>query len=205
MKDDIRTRYERYVQNKNTYEYLRGLISRFLSHLKYEYYSYKARCKGAKVGEGVIMCKEFMKVCNKNTTIGNHCVINSGRFTGMGTYPIEIGNNVIIGDGVKVVLGEHVLDSTEWEPYRESTKLVIEDYVWLCPDCSIMPGVKKIGRGSVVGADAVLYGSIKPMSIVIGNPATVVGIRECVHSDLIVESLLHGDYKQYKETRKRRK
>ena len=199
-----RTRYEKYVQDKSRYEYFRGLISRFLSHLKYEYYSYRARRKGAVIGEGVVMCKEFMKICNKNIKVGNHCVINSGRFIGIGIFPVEIGNNVIIGDGVKVVLGGHALDSSEWEPYRESSKLIIEDFVWLCPDCIIMQSVKKIGSGSVIGANSALYHSTKPMSIVAGNPANVVGTRECVHSDLVVESLLHGDYKQYKETRKRR-
>lgn len=202
---DSRTRYEKYVQNRNMYAYLRGLISRYIAHLKYSYYVYKARKKGAKIGEGVIMCKEFMRACNSNVTIGDHCVINTGHITGIGHFPIEIGNNVIIGDGVKIVLGGHALDSTEWEPYRESSKLVIEDYVWLCPDCCVMMSVKKIGRGSVVGASSALYHSIKPMTIVAGNPASVVGTRECVHSDLVVESLLHGDYIQYKETYKRRK
>jgi len=204
MQIEKRTRYERYVQDKNTYQYYRGLISRFLSHIKYEYYSYRARRKGAHIGEGVIMCKAFMRACNKNTKVGNHCVINSGHFTGMALYPVEIGNNVIISDGVKIVLGGHAIDSSEWEPFRESSKLVIEDYVWLCPDCCVLQSVKKIGEGSVVGANSVLYQSIKPMSIAVGNPASVVGKRECVHSDLVVESLLHGDFKQYKETRKKK-
>lgn len=203
--EDNRTRYEKYVQDRTKIAYYRGLISRLIAHVKYQYYAYRARKNGAIIGEGVIMCKEFMKACNSNVTIGDHCVINTGNFTGIGHYPIEIGNNVIIGDGVKVVLGGHALDSTEWEPYRESSKLVIEDYVWLCPDSCVMMSVNKIGRGSVVGASSALYHSIKPMSIVAGNPAQVVGSRECVHSDLIVESLLHGDYKQYKETYKRRK
>lgn len=200
---DSRTRYEKYVQDKSTYEYLRGLISRFLSHLKYEYYSYRARRNGAQIGKGVIMCKEFMKACNKNTKVGDHCVINSGKFIGMGLFPVEIGCNVIIGDDVRIILGGHALDSTEWEPYRESSKLIIEDFVWLCPNSCVMQGVKKIGRGSVIGACSVLYHSTKPMSIVAGNPGNVVGTRECVHSDLIVESLLHGDFLQYKETRRR--
>ena len=90
MNADYRTRYERYVQDRSSFEYYRGLFSRLFSHLKYEYYSFRARQKGAKIGEGVIMCKEFMRICNKNTTIGNHCVINTGRFVGMGLYPIEI-------------------------------------------------------------------------------------------------------------------
>lgn len=42
------------------------------------------------------------------------------------------------------------------------------------------------------------------MSVVSGNPAKEFKKRKCVHSDLIVESLLGGDYEVYKETRKRK-
>ena len=200
-----RTRYEVYVQERNIFAYYRGLLSRFFSHLKYEYYAYKARSKGACIGHGVVMCKDFMRACNKNVTVGNHCVINTGRIIGIGHYPLKIGDNVIIGDGVKIVLGGHDLDSEEWQPFRESSKLVIEDYVWLCPDSVVLQSVKKVGRGSVLGANSVLYRSLKPMSIAVGNPATTVGTRSVVHSKLVVESLLHGDYKQYKETYKKRR
>ena len=41
------------------------------------------------------------------------------------------------------------------------------------------------------------------MSVVSGNPAKEFKKRICVHSDLIVESLLGGDYKIYKATRKK--
>lgn len=41
------------------------------------------------------------------------------------------------------------------------------------------------------------------MSVVGGNPAKEFKKRQCVHKNLIVESLLGGDYKIYKETRKK--
>ena len=55
-----------------------------------------------------------------------------------------------------------------------------------------------MGSGSVVVRD------IEPMSVVSGNPAKEFKKRGCVHSNLIVESLLGGDYKIYKATRKKR-
>ena len=40
------------------------------------------------------------------------------------------------------------------------------------------------------------------MSVVSGNPAKEFKKRTCVHSDLIVESLLGGDYEEYKRVRR---
>ena len=45
---------------------------------------------------------------------------------------------------------------------------------------------------------------VDPMSVVGGNPAKEFKKRKCVHSNLIVESLLGGDYDIYKKTRKKR-
>lgn len=42
------------------------------------------------------------------------------------------------------------------------------------------------------------------MSVVGGNPAKEFKKRKCVHSNLIVESLLGGDYQIYKEIRRKR-
>lgn len=42
------------------------------------------------------------------------------------------------------------------------------------------------------------------MSVVSGNPAKELRKRLCVHSNLVVESLLGGDYEIYKQTRKQR-
>jgi maltose O-acetyltransferase len=43
------------------------------------------------------------------------------------------------------------------------------------------------------------------MSVVGGNPAKEFKKRKCVHKDLVVGSLLGGDYEIYKQTWKRRK
>lgn len=42
------------------------------------------------------------------------------------------------------------------------------------------------------------------MSVVAGNPAKEFKKRKCVHSSLVVESLLGGDYEIYKQTWKKR-
>ena len=64
----------------------------------------------------------------------------------------------------------------------------------------VLPSCRKIGYGAVVGSGSVVVRNIEPMSVVSGNPATEFKKRQCVHSDLIVESLLGGDYVIYKQT-----
>lgn len=43
---------------------------------------------------------------------------------------------------------------------------------------------------------------VEPMSVVSGNLAKEIKKRKCVHSNLVVESLLGGDYDIYKKIRK---
>ena len=54
--------------------------------------------------------------------------------------------------------------------------IVIEDDVWLGMGAKVMDGVC-IGRGSVIGAGAVVTGDIPPYSIALGVPARVVRKR----------------------------
>lgn len=53
-----------------------------------------------------------------------------------------------------------------------------------------------ISSGSVVVKD------VESMSVVGGNPAKEFKKRKCVHKNLVVESLLGGDYYTYKKTRR---
>ena len=54
--------------------------------------------------------------------------------------------------------------------------VIIEDDVWIGARVCILPGVV-IGKGSVIGACAVVSKSIPPYSVAVGNPAKVVKIR----------------------------
>ena len=54
--------------------------------------------------------------------------------------------------------------------------IVIEDDVWIGRRVIILPGVT-IGRGSVIGAGAVVAKDIPPYSVAVGNPCKVVRNR----------------------------
>ena len=85
---------------------------------------------------------------------------------------IEIGKNTMIGRQVTIRdnNGKHYLNRPG---YRDSRPVLIGDKVWLCEQCTIMPGVK-IGDGGIVGACSLVTSHVPAHSLVSGNPSQVV-------------------------------
>ena len=79
---------------------------------------------------------------------------------------MRIGINVSIRDWN----GPHVILSSS---YRHHAPVHIEDHVWLCTGCTIMPGVT-VGEGSVVAANSTVTKDVPPRSLVAGSPAKVI-------------------------------
>lgn len=202
MKDN-RTKYEILVQDRTKLRYLFGLFLRWFNNLQYEHRRRIARNHGAQIGEGVILTKDGERLLNHNFIIGNHSSLHNVKFSS-NLHKVRIGDNVIIGDGVRIIRGSHNIDSPEFENIEKNEELVIEDYVWLCPNCVIAPSVKKIGYGAVVSTNSVVVKDVEPMSVVGGNPAKEIKKRMVVHKNLVVESLLGGDYYIYIDTWKRK-
>jgi acetyltransferase-like isoleucine patch superfamily enzyme len=72
---------------------------------------------------------------------------------------ISVGNNVIIS--VRAMLIAH---------FRGPQGITIEDDTFIGPGAIILPNVT-IGRGAVVTAGSVVSSSVRPMTVVQGNPA----------------------------------
>lgn len=197
---DNRTLYERNVQDRSTFRYIIGLIVRWKQNLKYEYARKIARKRGAKIGEGVIMSINLAKRANKNFIVGSHTSIQTDKIDLRS--PVTIGSNVIIGSGVEIITTSHNIDSPDWE--HKNYGINIEDYVWIATNALILPSCRNIAYGSVLGAGSVVAKDVEEMYVVSGNPATLIKQRKQVHSDLIVESLLGGDFNVYKETRNKK-
>lgn len=66
------------------------------------------------------------------------------------------------------------MDKQGW---ADEKPVVIEDDVWIGLRVTILPGVT-IGKGSVIGASAVVTKSVPPYSVVAGNPAKIVKTRK---------------------------
>jgi serine O-acetyltransferase len=88
----------------------------------------------------------------------------------------------IIGDRVKIYPGVSLGRSDIHKPMSESRfeGIIIENDVILSPGCKILckEGILKVGRGTVVGANAVLRESTGEWEIWAGIPAKRIGKRE---------------------------
>lgn len=195
-----RTLYEKAVQDRSSLRYLLGLLVRYKQSFKYAYARHIARKRGAVIGEGVIMPVSLARKATKNLTVGNHTSIQSDKIDLRS--PVCIGNHVIIGIGTEIITTSHNIDSPNWE--HKYYGITINDYVWIPTNVLVLPSCRDIGYGAVISSGSVVVKNVPPLSVVSGNPATELKKRLCVHSDLVVESLLGGDYQIYKKTRKRR-
>ena len=200
METDNRTLYEQSIQDRSRLRYIIGLIARWKQNLKYARVRRIARKHGANIGEGVIMPLTLAKKANKNLTVGNHVSIKTDKIDLRS--PVTIGNNVIIGYGTEIITTSHNIDSPEWEVKHYG--ITIEDYVWLPTNILVLPSCRHIGYGAVISSGSVIVKDIETMSVVGGNPAKEFKKRKCIHKNLVVESLLGGDYKIYKMTREKK-
>jgi acetyltransferase-like isoleucine patch superfamily enzyme len=104
-------------------------------------------------------------------SIGDEAWINDGVWVGC-TQRIVIGLRALIGPGVRL------FDNDYHELYQRRRlpvprPIVVEDDVWIATGAVILPGVT-LGRGSVVGANAVVHHDVAPFTVVAGAPARVV-------------------------------
>ena len=197
MKKDNRSSYEKSVQDRSKIRFFVGLLIRWKQHFKYAKARRIARKRGAKIGENVIMSIALAKKMNENVTIGDCTSIQTDDIDFRS--PVNIGSHVIIGYGTEIITTSHNIDSPEWE--QKHYGIVIEDYVWIPTKVLVLPSCRHIGYGAVVGSGSVVVKNVDEMSVVSGNPAKEFKKRKCIHSRLVVESLLGGDFQTYQNTR----
>ena len=99
-----------------------------------------------------------------------------------GGFGVVIHSKTRIGKGVKVYPGVTVGRADIYRPMSQSRfeGVVIEDEAILCPGAKVLckEGVLTVGKGTVVGANAVLLQSTGAGELWAGMPARCVGRRE---------------------------
>jgi acetyltransferase-like isoleucine patch superfamily enzyme len=132
------------------------------------------------IGDGVFIgAQAYIQGRFDGTTkIGNHAWIGPQSY--FDARHLVLGGYVGIGPGVRVLGSAHTgvpIDRPIIETDLEISPVRIEDWADVGTGAILLPGVT-VGKGSIVGAGAVVTRDVAPFAIVAGVPARFVRWRE---------------------------
>lgn len=132
-----------------------------------------------KFGRGVIIMDNVTIKYPDQIDIGDNTRINEGCYI-VGLGGLSIGADVMVGAGAKIVTTSHVARRVDIPMAQQGLAVAavsIGDDVWVGFDAKILSGTT-IGKGSIVGAGAVVTGGSFPdFSTLAGIPARVLQSR----------------------------
>lgn len=122
----------------------------------------------------------------KNADFGKGDGISIGDHSGLGVNchvrgPLEIGSYVNMGPDVRIITINHNTERTDipmkGQGVLSPQKVTICDDVWIGARVIILPGVT-IGKGSIIGAGAVVTKDVPEYAVMGGVPARVIKFRK---------------------------
>lgn len=127
--------------------------------------------KGADFGRGTGI------TIGDNSGIGVKCGVRG---------PLEMGKNIMMGPRVIIMTNRHNTERTDipmnQQGFLPLQKVTICDDVWIGTRVIIMPGVT-IGKGSIIGAGAVVTKDVPEYAVVAGVPAKVIKYRKTQNNE----------------------
>jgi acetyltransferase-like isoleucine patch superfamily enzyme len=127
------------------------------------------------IGKGSIFSCASGKInVGNEVSTGPYCYIRASRSS------IVMGSDITIGSHTVIISGSpdyERLDIPMMKQLGSARGIIIEDDVWIGVGVQVIDGVK-IGRGSVIGAGAVVISDIPPYGIATGVPAKVIKMRD---------------------------
>lgn len=128
---------------------------------------------GVFIGRGTILsCKNGDIVIDDHANIGFNCEIFSGGRVRLGKHALVAAYTYLVG-------GDHQHDRTDvpvLHQERIARGIEVDDHTWLGAHVVVSDGAT-IGRDAIIGAGAVVRGTIPPYSIAAGVPARVIRDR----------------------------
>lgn len=112
-----------------------------------------------------------------NSGLGVDCMVEG---------PLTMGKNVNMAPEVLILRqNRHGYERTDISMREQEDQpprpLFICDDVWVGRRAMILPGCRKVGRGAIIGAGAVVTKDVPDYTIVAGNPAREVKKRQLTH------------------------
>ena len=150
------------------------MLLRFVGHIpSHTVRNIKYKFFGIQMGKGSTFHMWANFFDPRNIKIGEDTIIGDHAFLD-GRDKLTIGNHVDIASSVMIYNSEHDLSKDDFSAITAPVE--IDDYVFIGPRVTIMPGVK-IGKGAVVAGGAVVTKDVAPFTIVGGVPAKLIGER----------------------------
>lgn len=111
-----------------------------------------------------------------------------------------IKKNSGAAEGLTVITGNHYSEvgkffmdiRDEDKPNDLDKDVVVEEDVWMGSNVTLLAGVI-VGRGCVIGSGAVVRKSTPPYSVLIGNPAKIVGFKFTPEEIIEHEKMLYPE------------
>lgn len=158
-----------------------NIIHKILTHVTQ--LKYKNRGKGAWIDHRVIVYNPNNLVMEESTNLYPGSVIMNTRakFVLKKWSGAAIGLLVVTGNHMSIV-GKHMKQVSDKDKdlldinHKMDQDVIVDEDVWIGSRVTLLAG-SHIGRGCEVGSNTVIRGSIPPYSIVVGNPAKIVGFR----------------------------
>ena len=133
-------------------------------------------------GVNVQVDPPFQCAAREHLWIGDHVYIGPYAYISA-IGGVRIGSGTIIGPKVTIFSANHRYEDAGAVPYDDVViplQVTIDEHVWIGGNVTIVPGVT-IGEGCVVGAGTVVTSSFPACSVIGGNPARVLKMRDMEH------------------------
>ena len=153
-------------------------LFRFSPFIFWGWRRFLLRCFGANIARTATVGRLARIEDPWNLTMGERAMISNHTWI-MCHAPVIMGNQAIVGEYAKILTGSHVTNSNSFKGIVSG--VTIGENAWIATNAMLISGgykTLKIGEGAVISAGAVVFNNVKPMAIMIGNPAKHIADRE---------------------------